>query len=107
MRYDEHIFVLGEFTQGGYLFLVSILHNGKGPNTTQTRTSKLMKIQTIKNLIHKEKNFQLPINIAMTTSFSSNLYTLIYNYIYCKMNHISQYNINCFLSRRIYLSKVS
>lgn len=63
MRYDEHIFVLGEFTQGEYLFLVSILHDGKGPNTTQTRTSKLMKIQTIKNLIHKETNFQLPIRI--------------------------------------------
>lgn len=43
--------------------MVSILHAGKGPNTTQTQSLKLMKINTIKNLVHQEKKSQLPIKI--------------------------------------------
>lgn len=43
--------------------MVSILHAGKGPNTTQTQSLKVMKINTIKNLVHQEKKFQLPIKI--------------------------------------------
>lgn len=43
--------------------MVSILHAGKGPNTTQTQSLKVMKINTIKNLDHQEKKFQLPIKI--------------------------------------------
>lgn len=57
------MFVLGDFTPEESLFLVSILHVGKGPTTMQTPTLKLKRIQTIKNLVHQQKISQLPIKI--------------------------------------------
>lgn len=58
-----NMFVLGDITQEESLFLVSILHVWKGPTITQTQTLKLMRIQTIKNLVQQERILQLLIKI--------------------------------------------
>lgn len=58
-KHHRYLFaVLGEFIQRGCLFLVSMNPARKGLNTTQIQTIKQMKIQTIKNLAHREKKFQ-------------------------------------------------